>query len=266
MKMIHRRDNFLFARKYRAFVVLVAVTALALLYAPVRNTVTQAVYTIAPKAWGAGDASFRAWNSFMANFRAKDALVAENDALRSDVSRMQAQVLDRNLLDEKVNKLEEVLGRAQADNRVVAYVLAGPGLSPYDTLVVDAGTDNGVAAGNTVVYAGSGVIGEVVEVTAASSKIKLYSSPGEEYLVGVGKQSVPAKATGKGMGNFEAKVPEGSAIAIGDDVTSLKGGLLLGTVSLVEEESSLPFTRIFFRVPFNITEIRSVEVIIDKRL
>ncbi|MBI5078048.1 MAG: hypothetical protein HZB11_01605 [Candidatus Yonathbacteria bacterium] len=263
--MTHRRDSLLFARKHRAFVVLIVVSALALFYAPVRNALTQAVYTVAPGVWGIGKASSSAWNSFITNFLVKDALVAENDLLRSDVSRMQAQVLDRNLLGEKVNKLEEALGRAQEDNRVVAYVLAGPGLSPYDTLIVDAGTDNGVALGNTVVYAGSGVIGEVVEVTLATSKIKLYSSPGVEHLVGIGGQSIPSRAFGKGMGNFEAKVPEGSAVAPGDAVVSLKSGLLLGIVSSIEGESSLPFVRIFFRVPFNITEIRSVEIVVDKR-
>ncbi len=264
--MIHRRDNIFFARKNIALVAIFSVSAFALLYTPARNTVTLAVYAFAGAVWGVGDSASSGWSSFTTNFRSKDALVLENDTLRADVNRMQAQVLDRNLLYEKVNKLEGMFGRVQGDNRTVAYVLAGPGLSPYDTLVVDAGTDKGVAIGDIVVYTGSGAIGEVVEVTALSSKIKLYSSPGEEHLVNIGGRFIPAKALGKGMGNFEAKVPEGSAILVGDNVTSSKEGLLLGTVSLVEGEPSLPFARVFFRVPFNITEIRSVEIILDKIL
>jgi len=252
-------------QKNIALIALVAISAFALLYTPVRGTLTEMVYAVAPHVWGTADAGSSVWNSFVTNFRDKNSLESENMTLHADVLRMQAQILDRNLLAEKVNNLEAMLGRVQSDNRVAANILAGPGLSPYDTLVVDAGNDQGVAIGNMVVYAGSGVIGEVVETTGASSKIKLYSSPGEEHLVTIGANSIPAKALGKGMGNFETKVPEGSGVALGDNVLSLKGGLILGVVSLIEEKPALPFARVFFRAPFNISEIRSVEIIIDKR-
>lgn len=266
MKMMPRHSNQLFNRKNIALIALVAISAFALLYNPIRGALTNSVYTIAPWMWDIGGASSVAFSSFITNFREKEAIVFENKTLHADVLRMQAQVLDRNLLNEKVNNLEEALGRAQDDDRVVAYVLAGPRLSPYDTLVVDAGEDAGVALGNMVVYAGSGAIGEVVEVSIASSKVRLYSSPGEEYSVIVGSRHLPVFAVGRGMGNFEAKVPQDSQVALGDNVVSAKGNLIFGTVSLIEETPAEPVKRIFFRVPFNITEIRSVEVIVDKRL
>lgn len=266
--MIHRHDNLsnrLFERKKIALSALVIVCAFVLLYNPARSAFTEAVFSVAPGVWSAAAVPSNVWNSFLTNFRAKNTLVAENDALHVDILRMQAQVLDRNLLDEKVRKLEEMLGRAQSDNRVVAYVLVGPKFSPYDTLVVDAGLDEGVAVGNTVVYAGSGAIGEVVEVSAASSKVKLYSSPGEEHFVLVGPHYIPVTAFGRGMGNFEAKVSQDSVVATGDNIVSVKGDFILGTISLVEEVPAEPIKRIFFRTPFNITEIRSVEIIVNKR-
>lgn len=267
--MMRRQDNIvsrLLERKNIALIALVVISIFSLLYMPLRGALTDALYVIAPKMWGIGGATHNMWDSFVTNFRSKEALVVENDALHTDVLRMQAQVLDRNLLEEKVNKLEEALGRAQGDNRVVAYVLAGPGQSPYDTLVVDAGEDNGLALGDKVVYAGSGVIGEVIEVSRATSKVRFYSAPGEEHMVVIGSSAIPAKALGKGMGNFETKVPQGSEVALGDKVRTLQGGLLLGTISSVEKEPSLPFARVLFRLPFNITEIGSVEIIVDKHL
>lgn len=263
---MRRQNNQLLQRKNIALIALVAISAFALLYAPLRNMLTQAVYSVAPQMWSAGDTTKSAFGSFMTNFRNKDTLVHENEILNEAIDLMHAQVLDRNLLVEKVTRLEEALGRVRMDDRVVASVLVGPGRSPYDTLVIDAGTDEGVNVGNQVVYAGSGVIGEIIETTNVTSKVKLLSSPDEEHSVIVGSYYIPVLALGKGMGNFEAKVPQDSRVEIGDRVVSLKGNLILGTVSLVEEKPAEPVKRIFFRVPFNITEIRSVEVIIDKRL
>lgn len=245
--------------------VFVVIVAFSLLYTPVRAALTQVLYPVASVVWVVGDSVANAFDYVGVNFKEKKSLVYENEILHTEVTRMQAQVLDRNLLNEKVIKLEEALGRTQSDNRVVAYVLAGPRLSPYDILVVDAGEEDGVAIGSAVVYADAGIIGEVVEVSRSSSKVKLYSSPNEEHAVFIGKKHIPATAIGKGMGNFEAKIPQGSAVSTGDNIISVKAGLLLGLVSLVEENSSMPFTRILFRLPFNITEIHSVEVVIGER-
>jgi len=267
--MTHRHVNFknsLPSAKNITLVVLVAVSLFVLLYTPVRNTLTVGIYAIAPSVWWISDKTTGVLDSFVANFRAKDSLVKENETLLIEVNRMQAQVLDRNLLSERVANLEEILGRARSDDRVVAEVIVGPGRSPYDTLVIDAGAEEGITIGDVVVYTGSSIIGEIIEVSPFSSKVKLYSSPGEEHLVIVGAYHLPVTAFGRGMGNFDAKVPQDSAVVVGDNVVSVKGDLILSTVSLVEEKPAEPFKRIFFRQPFNITEIRSVEVIVDSRL
>lgn len=248
-------------RKNIALIALVVISAFALLFAPVRGVLTQALYLVAPRVWSIGDNVSNARTSFLTNFRIKRSLVYENEQLLADIDRMQTQVLDRNLLEEKVLKLEEALGRAGSDNRVMASVLAGPGQSPYDTLVIDAGAEHGIAVGDVVVYAGAGAIGTIAEVSISSAKVKLYSSSGEEHLVLVGTNALPTTARGRGMGNFEARVPQGSVVAVGDTVLLPKDSLILGTVHLVEEKLAAPFIAVLFRTPFNIAEIRSVEVI-----
>lgn len=265
--MTRHRDNplqRLLERKNIALIVLVAISAFALLYSPVRGILGGTLYSVASKMWWIGDGTHNVWSSFITNFQDKSTLARENDSLRADLLHMQAQVLDRNLLDEKVTKLEESLGRLISDDRVVANILAGPNQSVYDTLVIDAGAEEGISVGDMVAYANSGVVGEIVEVSAVSAKVKLYSSPGEQNMVLIGPHAIPVTALGRGMGNFEAKVPQDSAIAIGDTALSPKGNLIFGTISLIEEKPAEPFKRIFLRVPFNITEIRSVEVIVGK--
>src|SRR3989344_3683980 len=260
-KMTHHRSSPQFSRKIVSLVVLVVISAFVLFYAPMRAMLTQALYTVAPGVWNIGGTASDAWGSFTTNFRIKRSLVYENGTLRAEIDRMQAQVLDRNLLEEKVMKLEEALGRAGSDNRVVASVLVGPGRSPYDTLVIDAGAKHGIVVDDVVVYAGAGAIGTIAEVSDSSAKVKLYSSSGQDHLVLVGANAIPATARGRGMGNFEAKLPQGSTVSLGDTVLFPDDNLILGTVQLVEEEPSLPFITVFFRTPFNIADIRSVEVL-----
>lgn len=245
---------------------LIAISAFVLLYAPLRSIVTQAVYSVAPFVWGAGDAGENALETFFANFKEKDTLVKENKTLKEIISIMEVKVLDRNLLAEKVIRLEESLGRSRNDDRVVANVLIGPGRSIYDTLVIDAGEKEGIIAGNMVVYSGSGVIGEVVETTTYTAKVKLFSSPGEEHSVTVGSYNIPILVVGSGMGNFEANVPKDSTVFVGDNILTPKNSLILGNVSLIEEKPEEPVKRIFFRFPFNITEIKTVEVIVTNRI
>lgn len=266
--LLERKNIALTNQLIRGLVIgfsLVAISAFAILYIPLRSQLTQAVYSVAPSVWRAGEAIDSALGALLTNFKDKNKLVKENEILNKAIATMETKVLDRNLLAEKVAKLEESLGRSRDDDRVVASILVGPGRSPYDTLVIDAGEEEGINAGNIVVYSGSGVIGEVVEATRFSSKIKLYSSPREEHIVTVGPGYIPVLAVGRGMGNFEAKVPQDSKVAVGDNVISVKKGLIFGTVSLIEEKPAEPFMRVLFRMPFNITEIQTVEVIVDKR-
>lgn len=264
--MTLRQNKQLLARKTFALIALIAVSAFALLFTPLRSALTGVLYSVAPSVWRAGGNAESVLGAFLTNFKEKNALVNENETLSEAISIMETKVLDRNLLAEKVTKLEEAFGRVRLDDRVVANVLVGPSRSPYDTLVIDVGALEGISSGDMVVYAGSGVIGEITDVNPRSSIVKLFSSPGEENFVIVGPHYIPVTALGRGMGNFESKVPQDSLITVGDKVLTQKNSLIIGEISTVESKPAEPFKRIFFRVSFNINEIQSVEVIITKRL
>jgi rod shape-determining protein MreC len=265
MKATYRRDNSPAKKKLLTLVALVLISAFVLFYSPMRNVASQTVYSIAPGLWDLGITMGSSWNSFWGEFRLKRSLVHENEVLQEEVARMQAQMLDRNLLEERVVELEGKLGRMGSDNRVTARVLAGPGRSAYDTLVIDAGSDQGVLVDDPVVYAGAGVIGVIVEVYPISAKVSLLSSSNKKTMVIMGKEAIPTIARGRGMGNFESKIPQGSIIAVGDNVLIPGKNMILGIVGSVESKPSEPFMQVLFRMPFNLSTIRSVEVIKSKR-
>jgi cell shape-determining protein MreC len=157
-------------------VAIILTSTFVLFYDPVRGAVSGAVYSVAPGIWELGGRVGDSWSVFWGEFRLKRSLVHENEVLQKEVARMQGQMLDRNLLEERVVELEGKLGRAGSDDRVTARVLAGPGRSPYDTLVIDAGSEQGILVGDHVVYTGAGVIGTVAEVYPTSAKVRLFSS------------------------------------------------------------------------------------------
>lgn len=260
MKATYRRDNSPAKKKLLTLVIIIITSSFVLFFGPVRGAISQAVYFTAPGLWNMGGTVGASWNAFWGELRLRRSLVHENEALQEEVARMQAQMLDRNLLEERVVELEGKLGRVGSDDRVMARVLAGPGRSPYDTLVIDAGTKQGIQVFDRVVYAGAGVIGVVVETYPTSAKVNLLSSPGKETAVVIGSQSIPSTARGRGMGNFEAKVPQGSIVAVGDNVFIPGENMILGIVGSIEEKPAEPFIHIFFRMPFNLSVVRSVEV------
>ena len=260
-----RRANTPLQKKAITIITIVALGLFLLIYSPVRSGLTRIAYAVSSPFYKLAGFVTDVGGTFIVNFRNKESLTYDNALLRAENSRLGAQVLDRNLLQERVMKLEEILGRPHNDNRVVADVTIGFRHSVYDTFSIDAGSDHGIQNGDPVVYAGSGIIGEIAEVSAVSSKVKLYSSPGEEYSVLLGAHAIPAVARGKGNGNFESKIPQGSAVSVGDKVIVAKGNLLLGTVGSIDEKPGVPLSTVLFRSSFNPTEIDAVEVIVGPR-
>lgn len=263
--MIHRRDNT-FSRQKTVngrfvLIAIVAVSAFVLLYVPVRLVFSKTLYAMTQDLWHVDDGSSDVSDGFFANFRIKRSLVYKNRILEEEIERMQTLVLDRNLLQEKILRLEEALGREGSDDRVSADVLVGPGRLPYDILVVNAGSMNGVHVGDAVVYSGSGVVGVIAETFPFSAKVKLYTSPGDEHSVLVGEHFIPGVAHGRGMGNFEVNLPKGSPVLIGDIAVLASNRLVLGVAGSIEDESALPFIKVLFRTTFNINDIRSVEIV-----
>lgn len=231
-----------------------------IIISPLRNFLTQMLHIAGPQMWETGEKVSNAGSSFLGAFASKRALVEENVLLREENSRLRTEILDRNLLKERIAVLEKMLGREDQGQRIFANVLAGPPRSSYDTLIIDVGDDHVVASGDQVVYAGSGVVGEVLEVYPHSSKVKLFSFPGEKISVLLGTSTMPITAEGRGMGNFEAHVPRESLVALGDEVIT-PHDLILGIVGAVVRDDTLPYVRVLFSTPFNITEMRIVEVL-----
>lgn len=262
MKTTYRHNNTEARARLIILVIIALLGFLILLYTPLRNGIAAFFSPVSSSVWSEDNSVKETTGGFWGVFQSKSALSEENAKLHDEILRIQAQVLDRNLLAERVGQLEERLKRVNDDNRVLANVLVSSGRISYDMLVVDVGSNLGVHVGDRVVYAGAGVIGTVVEAYEATSKIKLFSSPNEETRVSIGKESIPALARGKGIGNFEVILPQGVSVKVGDEVIIPGTMFVLGYVGSVENNQDQPLSKILFRSPFNTTSIATVEIVL----
>lgn len=193
--------------------------------------------------------------------QAKITLVKENKRLSDEVASRESSMLLLDTLRKENEDLKTALGRSGRGDSVLGVVLSRPPMSPYDTLVVDIGENDGVQVGNKVYTDGDTLIGDVVEAYANQSKVSLFSSPGRIVPVIVGGSNVETQATGRGAGNFVMMLPVEVGIEEGDTITLPQ--IRAHTFGVVEEimvDSSDSLQTILFKIPVNIHGFRYVQI------
>lgn len=182
--------------------------------------------------------------------------------LRAELAAAQSKLSERDLLYAEVVDLRERLGRTDAlPSRVVAGVLMRPPWTPYDTLLIDAGANVGIAEGAFVSAGGQGLVGHVSEVYATTARVELFSAPGVSYQA-VLNGTLPVAVEGLGGGSLRAEVPAGTLVKAGDSISfpGLLGGII-ALVSATEAKEGESFTVVYLRLPANPADLRFVEVL-----
>lgn len=210
-------------------------------------------------------------NSIGSYFSFKKSLYLENENLKSQILESQNDRANYNsVVAENIN-LKEILGRkSEKAGMVLAAILSKTNQNIYDTFIIDAGIKEGIKTGDKVFARGNVPIGRVDLVYDDSSKIVLFSNPGERIQVvvsvgnnlssGVGKD-VFLELIGRGGGNFEMILPRDFVLQKGDQ--AIMPGInpyVLATAETIISDPRDPFTKALLRSPVNIWEIKFVEV------
>jgi hypothetical protein len=184
-------------------------------------------------------------------------VVYSNDAL----------LLAVKLLSQENRELHTLLGRdGSRAARVVGRVLVRPhDKAPYDTLIIDVGSRQGIKKGNKVIIDQKTIIGEVAEVFLNESKVLLFSSAGIKTPVLVGEKNIIADAVGRGGGNYEINLPrEADTPTDALVVYASAPAYVLGAINVIQETESDHFKKILFIVPTALGQIRYVDVLISQ--
>jgi len=198
-------------------------------------------------------------------FRTKSSLLAENNKLKVDNSYLDFKMIDYKILKDENDQLKDLMGRLpNKHNFILANILTKPDLSPYDTIVVDAGISLGIKEESFVYANGNIPIGKVDKVYLKTSLIMLYSNPGQVTNGMIDGSENSVVLIGRGGGNFEIKVPQESVIEKGTMVI-LPNVNSVGSevVAIVEEVISTkidPYKKVLLRSPVNVQAIKWVEI------
>ena len=204
-------------------------------------------------------------------FSAKSALYLENENLKSELMQNKLRMFDYDsLLAENIG-LKEILGRknparpsgagGEKVSMTLSAILSKPNRSPYDTLIIDAGTKQGLKVNNLVFASGNVPIGRVAEIYANSAKVILFSNSGEKTQVIVGEKNVFMEIVGRGGGNFEMILPKDLILSKGNQVV-LPGIVpyVVATVEKMISDPRDPFVKALLVSPVNVQELKFVEV------
>lgn len=152
------------------------------------------------------------------------------------VSREGSEIALRYL--EKENQELRDLLLVSSSTKILAGVIARPPLSPYDTIVIDQGSIDGIVP-FAPVYHGKGMaIGYVRTVYPRTALISLFSSPGVESTVYVFGPNLFTTAYGEGGGVIRLSVPQGVPVEKGD--IAILPSLDAGILGSIEEVQSIP--------------------------
>lgn len=173
---------------------------------------------------------------------------AAHEPLRAELAALrEAHLLIRDLKDTN-------------GERIIADVVRTPPETPYDTLVVAAGSDVGIVPG-AFVYSRQTAIGQVASVTPKTSLIVLFSTPGSHVPVYLWGANVFANAEGMGGGVMRVGVPQGLEITVGDAVTlPVSGTAIFGTIDFVESVPTNPEQYAYITEETSLRSIRFVAI------
>jgi cell shape-determining protein MreC len=144
---------------------------------------------------------------------------------------------------------------------ILGAILAKPSQSLYDTLLIDIGVAEGIKTGDIVFALGNVPIGRIDVVYPNSSKVILFSSPGETTQAVISNKNIFLELVGRGGGNFEMVMPKDLTLQKGDQI--VMPGLnsyLLATVETIISDPRDPLNKALLTSPVNIEEQKFVEV------
>lgn len=198
--------------------------------------------------------------SFPQYFRNRTELVEEIASLRSEVSAASGDRVTVQILANENNELRSLLGD-KGEQRILAGIIGRPGVLPYDSLMLDRGTHDGILEGAPVYIGENTVIGVIKNATPKTSLVELATTAGFEATVYIIGPDIYTNAVGMGGGQLRVGVPQGIELSQGDLVVlpAVTSGVY-GAVSVVQSEPSRPEQYGYVSPKIPIASIRLVSV------
>ena len=171
-----------------------------------------------------------------------------------------------------------LLGKTPVNSdMILAGVIERPPRTPFDSLVLDIGSDQEILEGDMVFSDGQYAIGTISSVSDHTSTVTLFSSSGQKIdalinspVEGSKDNSTSTKVTdslnpvtveGRGGGNFYIKLPKNIKVKAGDPVVwPSTETIILGSVEIVDSGEGDAYSQVYFKSPINMNSLRYVQI------
>ena len=189
----------------------------------------------------------------------KSVLIERLDRAETELNRIRYQSVLYQSLEKQNAALRAEAKFISTSTYGTARVVAVPPTTHYDTIVIAAGSGDGVLVGDQVSVEGLAV-GTITSVSQGSSVAELYTSAGREVDVELGKPSGTLVMRGLGGGAGETTVPDSVVVAPGDAVTDTKTGVVLGTVSSIAKREIDTSATVRITLPLSLSSLSLVSL------
>lgn len=194
--------------------------------------------------------------------RTKASVFNENEILKEENTNIKNQMIDYQILKSENEQLKELLGRIPLQyDFTLATILAKPNSSPYDTIIIDVGSNMNMTEGLKVYADGNMPIGEISKVYEKNSLVMLYSNPGQITDAVIDGSNASVELIGRGGGNFEMTIPldlpsENGRLVLLPNTNSEVLAIINGLISIPTD----PVKKVLLRSPVNIQSLKWVQV------
>ena len=203
---------------------------------------------------------FLAIQAYISTPRDVTMLTQENTELKSEIARLQSQIIALQQENSELQVLSALLkfNRAHPENQYTSAAVIGRDPSPFlHYIIINRGSDDGLRRGQPVV-AQQGLIGRIAAVTAGAARVQLITDPGTSIIVHLQSSGADAILHGSITGEVSIdQIPQSAEVQPGDLVlTSGLGGsypsdILIGQVSAVRQR------------PFDLFQSASIQPVED---
>ncbi len=248
------RNKIIFA------VVLFVVLSLASFFFP--NALKSIDFAITRPLWNIRLSVADSFQKFKDFFVFRNTLITKNESLQSELDSLKLKEADYDVLTTQNQELKSLLGRSESlPQHIISRILSKPPYSPYDTLVIDVGSDVGVVLEDKVYLSDSIIIGTIKGVTAHNSQVELFSSSNIKQEAVLSRTGESFTLLGQGGANFKVEVPKDTDILWGDNfVYPSINPKVLGSVYYIDTNSQSSFKTIYLRIPGNVFSSKYVFV------
>ena len=245
----------------RIILVCVALLVLLFSFASVRRTVHPVSVVIVKPFIFIADGISTGLHTVGAYFHTKTTLQNQIDALTTENETLKEKSIAVDALATENAHLQTELGRTPSGHSVLGRILAKPNISPYDTLLIDIGSNDGVYVGALVSAGSYVVLGTISEVTPTTSVVSLFSTAGTQTTGRIEGKNIDVTLNGRGGGNFVLSLPSDMTLDTGTRILFPGNHLiLLALVGLKDTTTRVANNTYLLTTPLNINELDTVFV------